>query len=207
VLLYFHSTAAEQQCLSRQGIKYLLRFYGHIQNIRPEEAPSFAESGTRLIATSEGLTSFPGSADEATKVFKLARDAGQPGGTPIFFDIEVDADDNDIDNKIILSLGRSKNKTIRSPSNRSDSKSEFTALGLSSRSFVLLVLSSMGGWLTHKALEEPNLRSTLESGICGKRLWTAPDRVASRSVKVSLTRGSTVTICPTSPMNPQMHVE
>jgi hypothetical protein len=96
------------QCLSDLGIKYIIRFYTKTEfsNLTLAEAKLLQSKGMRVVAATSGYLhkdnlSVSYGIAEAKRIFDAAKAVGQPNGTPIFFDIEFDANDADIETILI----------------------------------------------------------------------------------------------------------
>ena len=99
--------SADAQCLSDHSIKYVTRFYRRGNSaLNLMEAKLLQSNGIRIVAATSGYLSkddlsLSYGISEATRIFSAAQATGQPNGTPIFFDIEFDANDTDIQTKLI----------------------------------------------------------------------------------------------------------
>jgi hypothetical protein len=88
-------------CLASAGFKYVARFYlttptSRSQSITANEVAALASHGIRVIAIQQqefrdrkfvDVFSADTGTEVSTKTFNAARSVGQPGGTPIFFDV------------------------------------------------------------------------------------------------------------------------
>lgn len=104
------NTTSIASCLAATGVKYVARYYKSSTSPFPsmsrEEVATLATNGIRVIAVQEGRSTTPAYFSDASgtqiakETFESARRAGQPGGTPIFFAVDYDASNGEIDSNI-----------------------------------------------------------------------------------------------------------
>ncbi|MFC0252494.1 DUF1906 domain-containing protein [Massilia consociata] len=94
--------------LRQQGYDFVMRYYSHnaAKNLTPEEARALAAAGLRLGAvwesagTHTGFFSGAQGRSDGTAALSLARAVGQPAGSAIYFAVDFDPSQADIDGPV-----------------------------------------------------------------------------------------------------------
>lgn len=91
------------------GIKFVARYYSHsaTKNIGPSEAQALSSAGVDIVSVWESGGDHPAffsraqGIDDATSAAKQAQSVGQPAGTPIYFAVDYDASQAELNSAIV----------------------------------------------------------------------------------------------------------
>ena len=95
--------------ISAAGVRFVVRYYSHSagKNLSFSEAKALSAAGVDLVSVWESAGDHAGfftrnqGVDDATTAFNLAQGIGQPSGSPIYFAVDYDASQTELDAGIL----------------------------------------------------------------------------------------------------------